>query len=158
MLMFFVTLRCCRPEVTIPFSWARGRDRGGGGSAQHFRQKIKIDFIASKAVHSRGPHGSGEFRVMFHATLNKVLPLIFIRGLRLDVGTIRRYYSQYWCTVNDTYRCEQFFHDKLGCIEPPWTPWGLDKMVAISQTTFSSTFPWIKTSEFKKKVSLKYIP
>ena len=35
------------------------------------------------------------------------------------------------------------------------TRWGGDKMAAISQTTFSSTFPWLK---IVTKISLKYVP
>ena len=34
-----------------------------------------------------------------------------------------------------------------------WSHWGRDKMAAISQTIFSSAFPWISN-----KISLKYIP
>ena len=42
----------CRPEVMIPSRWVSrgGRDRG---SAPHFWQKITIDFIVPKAVHSK---------------------------------------------------------------------------------------------------------
>ena len=56
-------------EVTIPSLWA---SRGGrdGGSAPYFRQKI-IDLMVTKAVHSRGPHGSGQFRVMVPPRLLK---------------------------------------------------------------------------------------
>ena len=38
-----------------------------------------------------------------------------------------------------------------------WTYWGWDKMAAISQMTYSSAFPWMKTFEFYK-ISLKYVP
>ena len=38
------------------------------------------------------------------------------------------------------------------------THWGQDKMAAISQTTFSSVFSWMKSFEFKKKNLLKFVP
>ena len=37
------------------------------------------------------------------------------------------------------------------------THWGRDKMDAISQTTFSSTFSWMKMFEFRLKISLKFV-
>ena len=49
----FNWLCCCRPEVTIPFRSASGGDHDRG-SVPYFRQKITIDFIVSKVVHSRG--------------------------------------------------------------------------------------------------------
>ena len=56
-------LRCCQPEVVIPSSQA---SQGGSnrGSAPLFRQRITIDFIVSKAVHSRGSHGLTQLCVM----------------------------------------------------------------------------------------------
>ena len=38
------------------------------------------------------------------------------------------------------------------------THWGLDKMDAISQTTFSSIFYWMKMYELRFKNSLKFVP
>ena len=57
------SLRYCQPEVTISSNQAIRGDRNGG-SAPLFRQKKTIDFIVQKAVHSRGPHGSGQLRIM----------------------------------------------------------------------------------------------
>ena len=36
--------------------------------------------------------------------------------------------------------------------------WGRDKMAAISQTTFSNAFSWMKMFEFPIKISLKFVP
>ena len=57
----FITL----PEMTIPSIQAI---QGGcnRGSAPHFRQRIPIDFIVSKAVHSTGLHRLGQLRVMWN--------------------------------------------------------------------------------------------
>ena len=41
---------------------------------------------------------------------------------------------------------------------PCLTHWGRDKMDAISQTTFSSAFSWMKIFEFPIKISLKFVP
>ena len=38
------------------------------------------------------------------------------------------------------------------------THWGRDKMYAISQTTFSSAFSWMKMFELRLKISLKFVP
>ena len=38
------------------------------------------------------------------------------------------------------------------------TPWHRDKMVAILQTTLSYAYFWMKTFEFKNKISLGYVP
>ena len=64
------TLHCCQPEVNIPSSQAIRGDLSGG-SAPLFRQRITIHLIVSKAVHSRGPHRSGQLHVMrrIHNTL-----------------------------------------------------------------------------------------
>ena len=59
----YTVLRRCRHEVTIASSQAIWGDLKGG-SAPHFRQRITIDFIVSKAVHSRGPHRSRQLLVM----------------------------------------------------------------------------------------------
>ena len=40
----------------------------------------------------------------------------------------------------------------------PLTYWGRDEMDAISQTTFSSAFYWMKTYELRLKFSLKFVP
>ena len=50
-----------------------------------------------------------------------------------------------WCLLPDHQRA-------------PLTHWGRDKMDAISQTTFSSTFSWMKIFEFRIKISLKFVP
>ena len=39
-----------------------------------------------------------------------------------------------------------------------WTHWGRDKMAAISQTTFSNTFSWIKSVWNSINISLKCVP
>ena len=38
------------------------------------------------------------------------------------------------------------------------THWGRDKIDAISETTFSNPFSWIKMQEFSLKISLKFVP
>ena len=38
------------------------------------------------------------------------------------------------------------------------THWGRDKMAAISQTTLSNAFSWIKMFEISIKISLKFVP
>ena len=61
------TLRFCRPEPWGDNPLLLGERRGSRlGSATHFRQKITIDLIVSKAVHSRGLHGPGQLHVMFY--------------------------------------------------------------------------------------------
>ena len=62
-LFNIISLRCCWPEVTIPSSQVIQGDRNGG-SAPLFRQRITIDFIVSKAVHSTGQHRSRQLWVM----------------------------------------------------------------------------------------------
>ena len=51
------------------------------------------------------------------------------------------------------------------CVSPPtkWTHlistyWDRDKIAAISQTTFSNVFSWMKMFEFWLKISLKFLP
>ena len=55
-------------HAASPRSWSPLAGRAEGivteGFALHFRQKITINLIVSKAVLSRGPHGSGQFCVM----------------------------------------------------------------------------------------------
>ena len=46
-----------------------------------------------------------------------------------------------------------------GCLQLPLTHWGRDKMDAISQTTFSYAFSWMKIFEFRIfEISLKFVP
>ena len=70
-----IVLHCCRPEVTIPSSQAIWGDRNGG-SAPLFRQRITIDSIVSKAVHSRGPHRSGQLCVMGYELYLAAVPCV----------------------------------------------------------------------------------
>ena len=56
-------LRCCSAWGDNPSSQAI-RGVRNGGSALLFRQRIIIVSIVPKAVHSRGPHCSGQLRVM----------------------------------------------------------------------------------------------
>ena len=54
-------------------------------------------------------------------------------------------------SFNDLY---EFLHLKSLAL----THWGRDKMDAISQTTFSSAFSWMKMFEISVKISLKFVP
>ena len=55
---------------TIPSSQAIRGDRNGG-YATLFRQRITIDLIVSKAVHSTGPHRSGQLRIIITAACSR---------------------------------------------------------------------------------------
>ena len=57
------TLRCRPFELTIHLVWASWWGRSGW-SAPHFRQKIPLSQRCHLAVHSGGPPGSGQSRVM----------------------------------------------------------------------------------------------
>ena len=57
----------CRQIIAADLRWwspCTGWGESNRGSAPHFRQKITIDSILSKSVHSRDPNGLGQFCVM----------------------------------------------------------------------------------------------
>ena len=86
--MYIYTLRCCWPKVMIPSSLASQGDCNGG-FALLFRQKITIDFIVYKAVHSRVLHRSGQLRVMgtiIHVTCKSYLIPIFVDRMAWWLG------------------------------------------------------------------------
>ena len=45
-----------------------------------------------------------------------------------------------------------------GLIAQELTHWGRDNMAAISQTTFSNAFSWMKNAWISLKISLKFVP
>ena len=49
-------------------------------------------------------------------------------------------------------------HNSSNWIQLLLTHWGWDKMAAISQTTFSSAFSWMKTFDFPLNFLLKFVP
>ena len=68
---------------------------------------------------------------------------------------------QFYCLFNNLFGLTTKKTSRQRVHAPLWgelTHWGRDKMDAISQTTFSSAFSWIKIFEFRLKIHSSFFP